>query len=166
MDGFGKDLGGFGEDFPMIFCIFFGNVGFVKYCIFLWKTNYFSYVELLNTSPKTTKSRLKINANLESENKQPKIVQNQFWEHLGLHLGRVWGGLGPLLGTLGRLLAIWGAFKIELFSNIGPRWAPRDLLDRFREGFGKDLEGFGEDLGSIWDLKIKTFGPLLHVLGC
>ena len=80
-------------------------------------------------------------------------------------MGRVWDGLGPLLGTLGCLLPIRGAFKIEVFSNIGPRWAPRGLLDRFWAGFGKDLEGFGEDLGSIWDLKIEAFGPLLQALG-
>ena len=62
-------------------------------------------------------------------------------------MGRVWDGLGPLLGALGRLLAVFWAFKVELFSSMGPRWAPRGLLDRFWIDLGRDLGGSWEDLG-------------------
>ena len=85
-------------------------------------------------------------------NKSPK---NRIWRGLGLHLGGLWDFLGRLLGALGCLLAVLGAFKIELFSSMGPRWAPRGLLDRFWEGLGRVLggvreifEGFGQTLGA------------------
>ena len=58
-----------------------------------------------------------------------QFAQNQIWEGLVLHLGGFGHGLGRLLGALGRLLAIFLAFKIELLYSIGPRWAPRGLLD-------------------------------------
>ena len=35
-----------------------------------------------------------------------KSHQNLSWDGLGLHFGRVRDGLGPLLGALGRLLAV------------------------------------------------------------
>ena len=57
--------------------------------------------------------------------KAERSHKNQIWEGLGLHLGGVWHGLGRLLGALGRLLAVFWVFKIELFSSMGPRWAPR-----------------------------------------
>ena len=62
-------------------------------------------------------------------------------------MGSVWDGLGPLLGALGHLLAVFWAFKVELFSSMGPRWAPRGLLDRFWIDLGRDLGRFLEDLG-------------------
>ena len=46
--------------------------------------------------------------------KAKKSMKNRFWEGLGLHLGGVWGSLGLLLGALGRFLAVFGAFEIEL----------------------------------------------------
>jgi len=64
-------------------------------------------------------------------------------------LGRVWDGPGPLLGALGRLLAVFGTFKVELFSSMGPRWALRGLLDRFWVDLGRHLGGFWEDLGRL-----------------
>ena len=76
-----------------------------------------------------------------------KSHKNWFWEGLGPHLGRVWDGLGPLLGALGRLWVVFWTFKIQLFSSMGPRWAPRGLLDRFWVDLGKDLGGFWKDLG-------------------
>ena len=82
------------------------------------------------------------------------------WEGLGLHLGRIWDALGPLLDALGRLLAVFWAFKVELFSSMGPRWAPRGLLDRFWVDLGRDLGGFGEDLGRFG----QDFERILGVL--
>ena len=89
-----------------------------------------------------------------------KSHKNRFWEGLGPHLGRVWDGLGPLLGALGRLLAVFWTFKVELFSSMGPRWAPRGLLDRFWVDLGRDLGGFGEDLGRFGE----EFGRIWSVL--
>ena len=83
-------------------------------------------------------------------------TKNRFWEGLGLHFGGGWDGLGPLLGALGRLLAAFWTFKFELFFSIGPRWAPRGLLDRFWVDFGRDSGGFWEDLGGFW----KEFGMI------
>ena len=68
-------------------------------------------------------------------------------------MGGVWGGLGPPLGAFGRRLAVFWPFKIELLSGIGPKWAPRGLLEGFGIHLGTDLGGFGEDLG-------KTFGRI------
>ena len=61
-------------------------------------------------------------------------------------MGGVWGGLGPPLGAFGRRLAVFWPFKIELLSGIGPKWAPRGLLEGFGIHLGTDLGGFGEDL--------------------
>ena len=76
-----------------------------------------------------------------------KSYKNWIGEGLGLHLGGVWIGLGPPLGAFGRRLAVFWPFKIELLSGIGPKWAPRGLLEGFGIHLGMDLGGFGEDLG-------------------
>ena len=83
------------------------------------------------------------------------------WEGRGPHLGRVWGGLGPLLGALGPLLFVFWTFKISLFSNMGPTWAPRGPLDRFWDGLGRIWVRFGDGLG--WNL--EGFGHFFLVVG-
>ena len=75
-------------------------------------------------------------------------------------MGGLWAGLGPLMGALGRLLAVFWTFKIKLFLSIGPRWVPRGLLDRFWVDLGRDLGGFGEDLGRFGE----EFGRIWSVL--
>ena len=96
---------------------------------------------------------------LDAKKEAPKWLQNWIWEGLGLRWGRVWGGLGPLLGALGRFLVVFWTFKIELFLSIGPNLAPKGLLDRFwvdfkgfGESFGRVLGGFGKEFGRIWKL--------------
>ena len=84
---------------------------------------------------------------MQSQNKEQKIAENQIWEALGLHLGEVWGLLRPLLGAFGRLLADFWALKIKLVLSIGPRWAPKALLDRF----GIDLGRVWADFGRAWE---------------
>ena len=97
-------------------------------------------------------------------------IQYKFWKGLARHFGRVLGGswasfgqvldgLGLLLGALGRLLAVFWMFKVELFSSMGPRWAPRGLLDRFWVDLGKDLGGFWKDLGRFRE-EFGILGPL------
>ena len=93
------------------------------------------------------KMQQKTDANFELEKNIQKSHKNRFWEGLGPHLGRVWGGLGPLLGALGPLLFVFWTFKILLFSNMGPTWAPRGPLDRFWEGLGRIWVRFGDGLG-------------------
>ena len=44
-----------------------------------------------------------------------KSPKNWIWEGLGLHLGGVWGRLWHLLGALGLFLAVFRAFKSQLF---------------------------------------------------
>ena len=75
-------------------------------------------------------------------------------------MGGVWDGLGPLMGALGRLLAVFWTFKDELFSSMRTRWALRGLLDRFGVDSGRDLEGFGGDLGRFGE----EFGRILGLL--
>ena len=74
---------------------------------------------------KITKIRQKIDEKTKriwsGEKKPKKSLKNRIWDGLGLLLGGVWEGLGRLLGTLGRFLAVFWAFKIELFFSIGPR---------------------------------------------
>ena len=75
-------------------------------------------------------------------------------------MGGVGEALGRLLGTLGRLLAVLGAFKIQLLQTIGSRWAPRDLLDRFWVDLGRAWGGFGRGLGKDLDDFEKTCSRL------
>ena len=70
-------------------------------------------------------------------------LKNRIWEGRGLPLGKVWDGLGRLLGALGRLLAVFRALKIELFKAL----VQDGLQDAFWINFGKVLEGFGKGLG-------------------
>ena len=88
-----------------------------------------------------------------------KSHKNWIWEGLGLDLGVVWDGLELLLDALGSFFAVSLAFKIELFSNMDPRWAPKGLLDGFGIDFGESGEGFGRfwanfwmDFGKIWGI--------------
>ena len=90
-----------------------------------------------------------------------KYNKNQFGEDLGVYLGGVWGRLGPPLGAFGRLLAAFGTFKVELLSSIGPKWAPRGLLDGFWVALGRFWEGLGKVCGEI----LKDFGPFEHIVG-
>ena len=78
-----------------------------------------------------------------------KSNKNQFGEGLGLYLEGVWGHLGPPLGAFRHLLAVFWTFKIELLSSIGPKWAPRGLLDGFWVALGGFWEGFGRMWGEI-----------------
>ena len=84
---------------------------------------------------------------LNSKRKVENLLKKWFWEGLGLHLGGVWGGLGPLLAALGRHLLVLWVFKIQFFSSMGPTWAPKGLLGRFWDGLGRIWGGFGEGLG-------------------
>ena len=92
------------------------------------------------------------------------MLKNAFWEGPGLHLGGVWDCLGPLLGTLGRFLAVFWAFKIKLFKAL--------VQDRLQEAFWIDFgwildgsgrvwerfwKGLGDGLGHFW----KDFGKVL-----
>ena len=86
--------------------------------------------------------------------KGQKLPTNSFWDGLGLHLGGVWDALGSLLGTLGRLLAVLGAFKIQLLQTIGSRWAPKFLLDRFWVDLGRAWGGSGR----VWERLGEGFG--------
>ena len=90
-----------------------------------------------------------------------KSNKNQFWEGLGLYLGGVWGRLGLPLGAFDRLLAVFWAFKIELLSSIGSKWAPKGLLD----GFGVALGGFWGGLGKVYKENLEDFGPFEHIVG-
>ena len=72
-------------------------------------------------------------------------------------------GLGPHLGALGRLLVVFWTFKIQFFSDIGPRWASRGLLNRFWLDLGKDWGGFFEHLGGFGEdfhLFLAAFGKV------
>ena len=97
-----------------------------------------------------------------------KSNQNQFGEGLGLYLGGVWGRLGPPLGAFGRLVAAFWTFKIELLSSIGPKWAPRGLLDGFGVALGRFWEGFGEGLWRDFERFLIFWthsGQILEMLG-
>ena len=76
-------------------------------------------------------------------------------------MGGVWGRLGPPLGAFDRLLAVVWAFKIELLSSIGSKWAPEGLLD----GFGIAAGGFWGGLGKVYKENLEDFGPFQHIVG-
>ena len=90
-----------------------------------------------------------------------KSNKNLFWESLGFHLRGVWGHLGPPLDAFGRRLAVYWPFKIDLLSGIGPKWAPRGLLDGFWLALGRFWEGLGKVCGEIWE----DFGSFEHTVG-
>ena len=93
-----------------------------------------------------------------------KIVQKS-------DLGRSWAPFGKGLGRSGPSCDhFWAHFDClldvpsHIFLNIGPRWAPRGLLDRFWKGLGR----IWMRLGRIWAFKIKAFashGHFLNTLG-
>ena len=91
-----------------------------------------------------------------------KSLKNQFWERFGLTLGWVWDSLGPLLGALGCIFTVFWTFEIELFSSIGPRWAPRGLLDRFGAPLGRSWAHLGCFLGVSWVL-LGVLGHLVNL---
>ena len=45
---------------------------------------------------------------------------------------------------------------------MGPRWAPRGLLDRFWVDFGRLWEGFGKVLGKFGAILGLSAEPTLH----
>ena len=74
-------------------------------------------------------------------------------------MGGLWDGLGPLWGALGPFFSVFWTLKIDHFSSMGPRWAPRGFLDGFWMHFdwiwralGAFWEGFGRVLAGVWDL--------------
>ena len=90
------------------------------------------------------------------KNSVPKLFQKWLWGNLGLHLGRVWGVLGPLLGALG---GSWGALG-ALLRVLGAKMSSKrpfgwivgrfgKVLGWFWEGFGTKLEGFGIACGAL-----------------
>ena len=69
------------------------------------------------------------------KNSAPKLLKNWLWGSLGLHLGGVWGVLGPLLGALGGSLGALGALLGlswdalgTLLGLLGASWAPLGRL--------------------------------------
>ena len=115
------------------------------------KTITFKVSALNKSRKKRQQNRKKSMRTCTRKIRSKKSHTNRFGEALGLHLGGVWDGLGPHLGALGRLLAVFLAFKVELFSSIGPRWAPKGLLDRIWVDLGRILGGFGKVWGGIWE---------------
>ena len=73
--------------------------------------HYFQGFELLKFIKKSMKKSMQIRIR---KIHAKKSVQDWVWEGLGLHLGRVWGALGSLLGALGRFWVVLGAFKTLL----------------------------------------------------
>ena len=143
------------------------NSDFVKSSVSPRREHYFQGFELTKNYQKSMKHRPKVETNLALENVRQKIVQKMIfggsWAPFGKGLGRSWA-------SFGRFWAIFGMFKIDLFYNIGPRWAPRGLLDRFWSILGnviKVLGGFGKVLGGFclifgWNLeRFRMRGDLL-----
>ena len=81
---------------------------------------------------------------LSSKKNVQKSRKNRFGENLGPHLGRVWDGLGPLLGALGRLLDASWALQSHQYHDTS------DFF-RFLVDLGRDFGGFGKVWGRIWE---------------
>ena len=98
----------------MIFGIFYKCCDLIKINKNHGKTNGFSLFSRIRA--------FKIHQKIHEKSMQIRIrkihakksVQDWVWEGLGLHLGRVWGALGSLLGALGRFWAVLGPFKTPL----------------------------------------------------
>ena len=86
----------------------------MKIIVFPEENCYLSRFELLKNSMESMKSRRKI---LNKKERQTNYSKNTFWkvlgsiwEGVGLHLARVWDGLGSLGGTLGHSEVVFGTF--------------------------------------------------------
>ena len=86
---------------------------------------------------------------MEWENIGSKIAGKSDLERFGAPFGKGLGGSGA---SLGRLLAVFLRFGIELSSSMGPRWALRCLLDRFGVDLGRPEDGFALVWAKIWGL--------------
>ena len=84
--------------------------------------------------------------------KAKKSHKNKFGEGLGPLLGGVWVVWGVSWVLLGASWLVFGRSKSSCFFNMGPRSAPRSLLDRSGIDFGRVWGGFGEGFGRIWEL--------------
>ena len=77
------------------------------------------------------------------------MLINWILEGLELHLERIWDALGRSWASSWRSWTPLGCFldvQNPIFLGIGPRWAPRGLLNRFGVDLGKDWGGFLEHL--------------------
>ena len=107
------------------------------------------------------------NAKLRPEtNKPKKCWKTWFGKVLGLHLGRVWDALGCLGATFGRILNICWAFQLISFKNMGPRWAPRGLLNCFWIHFWEVSDLFWILLGAVgrffWPSNLNFYKALVQ----
>ena len=107
----GFDFGGSGEVFSMIFRISIEKCDFSKNSVFPRKNHYFQAFELSKIIQKTTKNRGRIASKLERENIGSKIAGKSNLERFGAPFGKGLGGSGA---SLGRLLAVFLRFGIEL----------------------------------------------------
>ena len=83
-----------------------------------------------------------------------KELKKIIWGGLGLPLGGVWDGVGPLGGALG---SSWGALGVLLkcfWHFLRPRWAPRSLFGGFLVVLGR----LGGGLGKLWGAISKDLG--------
>ena len=110
---------------------------------------------LLKTHVKVTKKLIKNRCKFTIKKMRKKAPKNLILEGVGLNLGRVWDALGSLVVTFGRILTLFWTFKIISCKSIGPRWAPRGLLD----GFWVALERFWDGLGRVWGGIWKDLEP-------
>ena len=83
------------------------------------------------------------------------------WRRFGRLLGFQVGAMLAILDALGRFLAAFWTFGIQLFLSMGPRQAPKGLLDRFWTDFGRIWEALGRIWANFW----KDFGQILVYVG-
>ena len=73
-----------------------------------------------------------------------------------MDLGGSWAPFGQGVGWSGTsckmFFAVLGVFQTKLFSSIGPRWGPKNILDRFWLDFGR----FWANLGRVWGRFVKV----------
>ena len=91
---------------------------------------------------------------LNGKKKATKCLKKWIWEGLGLHLGRVWDGLG----LLSELLGASGPFFDRSKSNFYKALVQEGLQEAFWIDFGWLWEGFGTNFGWIWEDLGRIFG--------
>ena len=69
-----------------------------------------------------------------------KNVKKWVWDGLGLHLGRLWGGLGTLWAALGQLLERLGALWGPCWALLGRPWGALGAFFALRPRFWLDFE--------------------------
>ena len=141
---FRRISGGFWEVVSMIFRIFFENADLQNSCAHA----VFRKGRAFENQWKNTKKSMPNRYKFWTWKKRP---QNMLKSGFGRVLGSIWEGFGTLWGVFWPLLGDFCSFFWRSKWCFFQAWVQDGLQDTLWINFGRVLEGFGEDLGKVWE---------------